>query len=186
REEFHAFRAGGAPQCIRDELVENFSDRLQPSGHQGARAGGAEHQGEDQSERDQHEQCRIGEGNLGAADVKNRKQILDLELMDGIHAGSNPHGHCIGLRARGGVHRFGSSGPLETTPAARITLSMPAAKPRSRNTISPQGEIPSKKSSTQPNAAPTRTPATSSVESRKPRAIADGSEAEDRSELASE
>src|SRR5205823_873089 len=39
----------------------------------------------------------------------------------------------------------------------------------------PQGAIPSKRSSTQPRAAPTRTAATSSVERRKPRAIADGS-----------
>ena len=60
-------------------------------------------------------------------------------------------------------------------PAARITLSTPAANPSSRNTIIPHGEIPSQRSSSQPNIAPTRTPATSSVESRKPRAIAEGS-----------
>jgi len=41
--------------------------------------------------------------------------------------------------------------------------------------MSPHGEIPSQRSSSQPITAPTRTPATSSVDSRKPRAIADGS-----------
>jgi hypothetical protein len=75
----------------------------------------------------------------------------------------------------GALHRFGSKGLLGTTPAARITLRTPAAKPSSRNTIIPQGAIPSKRSSTQPSAAPTTTAATSSAESRKPRAIADGS-----------
>src|SRR5262249_10396125 len=65
-------------------------------------------------------------------------------------------------------------GPLET-PAARITLMTPAAKPSKRKTIIPHGEIPSHLSSAQPRNAPTRTPATSSVERRKPRARADGS-----------
>lgn len=62
-----------------------------------------------------------------------------------------------------------------TTPADRITLRTPAAKPSSTKTIIPHGEIPSQRSINQPTAAPTKTPATSSVESRKPRAIADGS-----------
>jgi hypothetical protein len=51
----------------------------------------------------------------------------------------------------------------------------PAAKPSKRNTIIPHGEIPSHLSSAQPMNAPTRTPATSSVERRKPRARAEGS-----------
>src|SRR5260370_41505126 len=82
------------------------------------------------------------------------------------------------LRGGGRIHCFepgGSNVLLATTPAARITLRTPAAKPRSRNTIIPQGEVPSQRSSSQPMAAPTTTPATNSVESRKPRAIADGS-----------
>jgi hypothetical protein len=62
-----------------------------------------------------------------------------------------------------------------TTPADRITLRTPAAKPSSKKTIIPHGEIPNQRSINQPTAAPTKTPATSSVESRKPRAIADGS-----------
>src|SRR5262249_6628413 len=51
----------------------------------------------------------------------------------------------------------------------------PAANPSSRNTIIPQGEIPSARSSSQPIPAPKPTPATSSADKRKPRAIAEGS-----------
>jgi hypothetical protein len=66
---------------------------------------------------------------------------------------------------------FGSlrwSAPPETSPAERITLSTPAAKPSNTNTMSPQGETPSKRSIIQPMPAPTSTPATSSLESRNP------------------
>ena len=80
--------------------------------------------------------------------------------------------------ASGPVHCFelgGSNVLFGTTPAARITLRTPAAKPSNKNTIIPHGEIPSQRSISQPTAAPTRTPATSSAESLKPRAIADGS-----------
>src|SRR5690348_18093465 len=45
---------------------------------------------------------------------------------------------------------------------------MPAAKPSSRNTISPQGEMPSQRSMSQPISAPTATPATNSDDSLKP------------------
>ena len=104
------------------------------------------------------------------ADLAERDELLDLELMNRIgHRRASSSVNCaIGL----------SLGPCPVPleiPAARITLSTPAAKPSSRNTISPHGEIPSQRSSTQPMNAPTRTPATSSVESRKPRASADGS-----------
>ena len=44
RKEFHPLGAGGAAQCCGDELVGHFCDRLQAARHQGARAGGAEHQ----------------------------------------------------------------------------------------------------------------------------------------------
>ena len=43
------------------------------------------------------------------------------------------------------LHRFESGGSkvlVGTTPAARITLSTPAAKPSSKKTIIPQGEMP--------------------------------------------
>src|SRR6516164_3145225 len=61
-----------------------------------------------------------------------------------------------------GARHFGA------TPAERITLSTPAAKPSRRNTVSPHGEIPSQRSMSQPRPAPTITPATNSLESRKP------------------
>lgn len=64
---------------------------------------------------------------------------------------------------------------VPATPATRITLRTPAAKPSSRNTIIPHGEIPSHLSRSHPIPAPTRTPATSSVDNRKPRAIAEAS-----------
>ena len=70
---------------------------------------------------------------------------------------------------------FGRGVPPGAAPAARITLSTPAAKPSSTNTIIPQGDIPKPRSISQPINAPTRTPATNSVDSRKPRAIADTS-----------
>src|ERR1700716_2091538 len=59
------------------------------------------------------------------------------------------------------------------TPADLITLTTPAAKPRRKNTISPQGDVDSKRSKPQPITAPTTTPAINSEESRKPRAIAE-------------
>src|SRR5262249_31632821 len=184
--------AGGVALCSRDELVGHFSARLQPSGDWGARAGSAEHQREDQGERDQHEQRRIREGNLDPADVDDRKEVFDLKLMDGIHDGSSPsslRGRRAASCGGGRIHCFdpgGSNVLLATTPAARITFRTPAAKPRSRNTIIPQGKIPTRRSSSQPMAAPTTPPATNSVESRKPRAIADGSAAGRRLGLLSE
>jgi len=71
-------------------------------------------------------------------------------------------------RGRDLLHRFdpgGSKVLAGTTPAARITFSTPAAKPSSKNTIIPHGEVPSKRSISQPTAAPTKTAATSSVDS---------------------
>src|SRR5882724_6931037 len=59
------------------------------------------------------------------------------------------------------------------TPADLITLITPATKPSRKNTISPQGDVDSKRSKPQPITAPTTTPAINSEESRKPRAIAE-------------
>src|SRR5262249_54818512 len=181
REKFHALGAGGGPPRTRDELVRHFRDRLQPARHQGARMGGAEHQKKDQGQPDQHEKRRIREGKLDPAHAGDWKEVFDLKLIDGVHTGlssSSLRRRAGASRAGGPLHCFepgGSNVLLATTPAARITLRTPAAKPRSRNTIIPQGEIPSQRSRSQPIAAPTTTPATNSVESRKPRAIADGS-----------
>ena len=91
-----------------------------------------------------------------------RGELGDLELMNWIgHRRSFPSSYRPEPRS------------VSETPAARITLNTPAAKPSRRNTIIPHGEIPSHLSSAQPMNAPTRTPATSSVESRKPRASAE-------------
>ena len=141
-------------------------------------AGGADHQERDREQREQHEQRRIRERDLGAADVEDREEFLDLELMNGIHDRIDPQ-----LAARRAVRAavLIASNPADpacwsrTTPATRITLRTPAAKPSSRNTIIPHGEIPSHLSRSQPMPAPTRTPATSSVDNRKPRAIAEAS-----------
>src|SRR5262249_11826026 len=120
---------------------------------------------------------------LAPADGGDWKQVFDLKLMNRIHDGSSPSSLRRRPAASGGdgrVHCFepgGSNLLFDTTPAARITLRTPAAKPRSRNTIIPQGEIPTQRSSSQRRAARTTPPATGSVESRKPRAIADGSAA---------
>src|SRR5262249_22222222 len=100
---------------------------------------------------------RVGEGDLGIADFDDRKQIDNLKLVDWIDSHDYSSFNCLS----------------RTTPAARITFSTPAAKPSSRNTVSPHGEVPSQRSSSQPIAAPTRTPPTSSVDSRKPRPIAE-------------
>src|SRR4029079_4063866 len=104
----------------------------------------------------------------------DRKKLFDLKLVDRIHERSSP---CDQSGKRGFLHQFelgGSNVLVGTTPAARITLRTPAAKPSSKNTIIPHGEIPSQRSISHPTAAPTRTPATSSVESREPRAISAG------------
>src|SRR5205085_10701060 len=53
------------------------------------------------------------------------------------------------------------------------TLKTPAAKPSRKNTMSPQGDVDSKRSKPQPIPAPTTTPAINSEERRRPRAIAE-------------
>ncbi len=63
--------------------------------------------------------------------------------------------------------------PLFPTPAERITFITPATKPSSMKTISPHGDVDSKRSKPQPIVAPTTTPATSSEERRRPTAMAD-------------
>src|SRR5512135_1709397 len=106
-----------------------------------------------------------------AAQIEQRPEILDLELVDRIDL----HGPIADCALAACAARPYLSGPCPVPssgagmrPAERITLSTPAAKPSKRNTMSPQGEMPSKRSSNQPMPAPTRTPATSSLESRKP------------------
>src|SRR4029078_499096 len=107
--------------------------------------------------------------------MSDRKKLFDLKLVDRIHDQPSP---CAQSGKRGFLDQFELGGPsvwAGPPPAARITLRTPAAKPSSKNTIIPHGEIPSQRSISHPTAAPTSTPAQSSVESERPRAIADGS-----------
>ena len=53
--------------------------------------------------------------------------------------------------------------------AARKTLNMPAAAPRKKKTINPQGRVPKARSNNQPSARATQNDATSSVAMRNPR-----------------
>ena len=78
-----------------------------------------------------------------AADRADRRHVVDLELLNRINGHERNQFPC--LRA-GGAPRCARL-CFATTPAARITFSTPAAKPSSRNTISPHGEIPSQRSS---------------------------------------
>ena len=167
---------------VGDELVGQFGDRLHPARHQRARPSCRRPAARrDADHGDHHEQRGIGEGDLVPADVAERDDLVDFELMDRIGHGRSVSFGALTPRAaprRSNPSDARSSSPErppDTTPAARITLSTPAAKPSKRNTIIPHGEIPSHRSSSQPMNAPTSTPATSSVESRKPRASADGS-----------
>ena len=69
REEFHPLAAGAAAQRRRDELVGHFRDRLQAPGHERARRRGADRQEQDDRKRDEHEQRRIGQRDLVAAEM---------------------------------------------------------------------------------------------------------------------
>src|SRR5690606_10124382 len=63
---------------------------------------------------------------------------------------------------------FGGLDPNSATcPAARRTFSTPAAKPSSRKTISPQGEVSKRRSKNHPSPTPTTIPPMNSPESLK-------------------
>src|SRR6516162_5056910 len=130
----------------------------------------------DQSHDDEHIEGGIGETDLVAAQGKERSPVVYLELMDRIDL----HDPVVCVeRSRRATYlsepcRLRSLNVgLAMRPAERITLSTPAAKPSRRNTVSPQGEMPSRRSINQPMPAPTKTPATSSLERRKPLAYPD-------------
>src|ERR1700733_9925914 len=97
-------------------------------------------------------------------------QIPDLELVDRIDLHSPVRRPC----AKALNYSFRSPGLWPpsalpaTTPVERITLSTPAAKPSRRKIISPHGAVRNQRSTSQPRPAPTTTPATNSLASRKP------------------
>src|SRR5215831_8038639 len=113
---------------------------------------------------------RIGHDRNGSfsysSDAPNAGQVVSSLLLWGGTPPSPPSPACGG--------GWGGAG---ATFVARTTFTTPATKPDSRNTIMPQGEIPSTRSSAQPRPAPTSTPPTSSLESRNPRAYPDASAA---------
>src|ERR1700719_4680973 len=187
REELHPALANGVAYGVGDEFVGEFGDRLHAPRHELPSGGGAEHQGGGNPDRDTHVQGRVRESDVNWPDFAERKVFDDLELMDRIgHDRSGflrfliptPPAHTPSGRTVFDYPSGGAPGSRSgATPAARITFTTPAAKPSNKNTISPHGEIPSMRSSAQPTAAPTRTPATSSLESRNPRAYPDASAA---------
>ena len=83
-EEAHAFGAGRTSYCIGDEFVGQFGRRLHAARHQTALGGAADQEYGDDHHGGDHVGRRIGEGDLGIADLGDRKQIDDLELMDWI------------------------------------------------------------------------------------------------------
>ena len=186
REELHAFRTGVASEHARHEFVAQLSNRLKAAGHQLPSGRAANHQQRDDRHRSEHVGRRIGERDFLPADVADGEDLVDVELVDRIggHASRS-----LGSRSLAGRTallrrltqlsnaqlRFACSlsDCFDITPADRITLTTPAVKPSSKNTMRPQGEVDSKRSKPQPRAAPTRTPATSSEERRSPTAMAD-------------
>src|SRR5205085_9803952 len=97
------------------------------------------------------------------------EDLVDLELVNGIHFGSilrlqAPARHARVFFALDPARRpryfepGGSRLLPGTTPATRITLRTPAAKPSSRNTIMPHGDMPTARSSTHPIAVQPKTP----------------------------
>ena len=84
REEPHALLAGGTSHRRGDELVGHLGERLHPSGHERAAAGRGERQKRDDAERAEHEQRRVREHDLGAADMAEAEDRLQLELVDRI------------------------------------------------------------------------------------------------------
>src|ERR1700676_633907 len=174
REELHAFRAGRAADGAGDELVADFGDRLEAPGHQLPSGDAADHQDRDHRYRQEHVERRVGEGDRLIADMADREQWLDVELMDRVDF--HPRGSwSSGLRAGNRISNVMTSRQRlpGATPADLTTLTTPATKPSRRNTIRPNGDVDSKRSKPQPITAPTTTPATNSEESRKPIAIAE-------------
>ena len=69
---------------VGDEFVGQLGDRLQPARHQRAGRAAADQQRPDADHGDHHEQRGIGEGDLVPADVAERRELLDFELMNRI------------------------------------------------------------------------------------------------------
>jgi hypothetical protein len=84
REEFHAFRAGGALDHARDEFVTQFGHRLDAAGYQLPPGGAADHKQGDYCHRKKHVGRRTGERDFLSANVTDGEELGDLELMNWI------------------------------------------------------------------------------------------------------
>ena len=67
-----------------DELVGQFCRRLQAARHQAAPGRCNDQERGDADDCEHHEGRRIGEGDLDIADLRDRKEIDDLKLVDWI------------------------------------------------------------------------------------------------------
>src|SRR6267378_49194 len=176
REELHAFRAGRAADRAGDELVADFGHRLETPGNELPPGDATDHQDRDQRHRQEHVEGRIGDGDRLIADMADREERLDVELMDRVDfhpRGSWSSGFAAGNRISNDRTSRQRSALPGATPADLTTLTTPATKPSRKNTMRPNGDVDSKRSKPQPITAPTTTPAINSEESRKPRAIAE-------------
>src|SRR5262249_20640500 len=131
-EETHAFGAGRTLYGVSHKFIGQLRRGLYAARHQAASGGTEQKESGDDHHSGNHVGRRISEGDLGVDDFAARKEVDDLKLMGWI--GGHEHYSCLS----------------RTTPAARITFSTPAAKPSNKKTMSPQGEIPSQRSSSQP------------------------------------
>ena len=84
RKEAHTFAAGRTADCIGNELIGHFGRRLDAARHKTALGCAANKECGDHRHGGNHVGCGIGECDLGIANLCDRKQIDDLELMDGI------------------------------------------------------------------------------------------------------
>src|SRR5258705_8637344 len=175
-EELHAFRAGRAADRAGDELVADFGHRLETPGNELPPGDATDHQDRDQRHRQEHVEGRIGDGDRLIADMADREERLDVELMDRVDfhpRGSWSSGSPAGNRISNDRTSRQPSVLPGVTPADLTTLTTPATKPSRKNTMRPNGDVDSKRSKPQPITAPTTTPAINSEESRRPRAIAE-------------
>lgn len=83
REKLHALRSGGVPQHVSDEFVGHLGDGLKPARNEAAARRGEIKESRRDNHGGDHEQSRVGEGQVIAADV-DRNQLDDMELVDRI------------------------------------------------------------------------------------------------------
>ena len=81
---FHPFRAGSRADGCSHELVRKFCRRLQAGRHQAAPGRCNDQERGESDDCQHHEGRRICEGDLDIADLRDRKEIDNLKLVDWI------------------------------------------------------------------------------------------------------